>query len=123
MEPAKKAIADIEAAVSAAGADAQRYVPDQVKAVTDQLAGLKAKFEKKDYAGVVSRRAGRAGQGAGAGRGEGCGGQTSRRKTGCRSGSEPGRGSRTGADNRLGNAIGHGSIRDHRGRQPREHPD
>ena len=54
MEPAKKAIADIEAAVSAAGADAQRYVPDQVKAVNDQLAGLKAKFEKKDYAGVVA---------------------------------------------------------------------
>jgi len=49
MEPAKKAIADIEAAVSAAGADAQRYIPDQVKAVTDQLAGLKAKFEQKDY--------------------------------------------------------------------------
>jgi hypothetical protein len=54
MEPAKKAIADIGAAVSAAGADAQRYIPDQVKAVTDQLAGLKAKFEEKDYAGVVA---------------------------------------------------------------------
>lgn len=54
MEPAKKAIADIEAAVSAAGADAQRYIPDQVKAVTDQLAGLKAKFEQKDYDAVVA---------------------------------------------------------------------
>ena len=54
MEPAKKAIADIEAAVAAAGPDAQQYIPDQVKKVTDQLAGLKAKFDQKDYAAVVA---------------------------------------------------------------------
>jgi len=54
MEPAKKAIADIEAAVAAAGSDAQQYIPEQVKAVTDQLAGLKAKFDQKDYAAVIA---------------------------------------------------------------------
>ena len=54
MEPAKKAIADIEAAVSAAGADAEKYIPDDLKAVNDQLAGLKAKFEQKDYAAVIA---------------------------------------------------------------------
>jgi hypothetical protein len=54
MEPAKKAIADIEAAVAAAGPDAQRYIPDQLKGVTDQLADLKSKFDRKDYAAVVA---------------------------------------------------------------------
>jgi len=54
MEPAKKAIADIEAAVTAVGVDAQQYIPDDLKAVTDQLASLKAKFDQKDYAGVIA---------------------------------------------------------------------
>jgi hypothetical protein len=54
MEPAQKAIADIEAAISAAGADASQYVPDQFNAVTGQLADLKAKFDKKDYKGVIA---------------------------------------------------------------------
>ena len=54
QEPAQKAIADIEAAVAAAGDDAQRYIPDQVKAVNDQLAALKAKFDQKDYKGVLA---------------------------------------------------------------------
>jgi hypothetical protein len=53
MEPAKKAIADIEAAVAAAGDDAQRYVPRELTAVKDQLAALKAKFDEKDYKGVI----------------------------------------------------------------------
>lgn len=54
QEPAQKAIADIEAAVAAAGADAERLIPDQVKAVNDQLAALKAKFDQKDYKAVLA---------------------------------------------------------------------
>lgn len=54
MEPAKKAIAGIEAAIASVGPDAQRYIPDDLKAVNDQLAGLKAKFDQKDYAAVIA---------------------------------------------------------------------
>ena len=54
MEPAQKAIADIEAAVAAAGTDATRYVPDEVQAVNDQVANLRAQFDKKDYKGVLA---------------------------------------------------------------------
>jgi hypothetical protein len=54
MEPAKKAIADIEAAVASAGADAEKYVPDEVQAVRDEVANLKAQFDKKDYKGVLA---------------------------------------------------------------------
>jgi len=54
MEPARKAIADIEAAVTAAGPDATKYIPDQVKAVTGQVSDLRARFEQKDYKGIVA---------------------------------------------------------------------
>jgi hypothetical protein len=54
MEPAQKAIADIEAAVAAAGEDASKYIPDQVQAVQDKVAALKAKFDSKDYNGVLA---------------------------------------------------------------------
>jgi len=54
MAPAQKAISDIEAAVAAAGDDAARYIPDQVQAVNDQLASLKAMFDQKDYKGVLA---------------------------------------------------------------------
>ena len=53
-EPAQKAIASIEAAVAAVGADAQSLIPDALKAVNDQLAELKAKFDKQDYAAVLA---------------------------------------------------------------------
>jgi hypothetical protein len=54
MEPAQKAIADVEAAIAAAGPDAAQYIPDQLQAVTGQLADLKAKFDQKDYKGVIA---------------------------------------------------------------------
>jgi hypothetical protein len=54
VEPAKQAIASIETAVTAAGPDAAQYVPDQLQAVTSQVADLKMKFEQKDYKGVLA---------------------------------------------------------------------
>ena len=54
MEPAQKAIASIESAIAAAGPDAKQYIPDQLKAVTEQLVGLKTKLDQKDYAGVLA---------------------------------------------------------------------
>jgi hypothetical protein len=54
MEPAKKAIADIEAAIAAAGPDAAQYIPDQLDAVSKQLVDLKMKFDQKDYKGVIA---------------------------------------------------------------------
>jgi hypothetical protein len=54
MEPATKAIADIEAAIGAAGADAAQFIPDELQAVTGGLADLKAKFDQKDYKGVMA---------------------------------------------------------------------
>jgi len=54
MVPAQKAIAEIEAAVAAAGPDADKYIPDQVQAVRTQIADLKSKFDQKDYKGVLA---------------------------------------------------------------------
>lgn len=54
MEPAQKAIADIESAVAAAGADAEKYIPEQVAAVKGSVDALKAAFDQKDYKSVVT---------------------------------------------------------------------
>ena len=54
MEPAKKLLGDVEAAITAAGPDAQQYIPEQVTAVNKKLAELKAAFDKQDYKTVIA---------------------------------------------------------------------
>jgi hypothetical protein len=54
MEPAKNALANINATLAAASADAQKYVPDQLASAQSKVAALTASFDKKDYAAVVA---------------------------------------------------------------------
>jgi hypothetical protein len=54
MEPAQRILAQIQTAVTAASADAEKYIPDQLKDVQDQLSRLQAAFDKKDYSTVIT---------------------------------------------------------------------
>lgn len=54
QEPAQTAIAGIESAVGAAGADAAKYIPEQVAEVNGKLADLKKSFESQDYKAVIA---------------------------------------------------------------------
>lgn len=53
-EPAEKAIAGAETALSTVREAAQKYVPDQLQAVDAQIAAAKDSLAKGDYAAVVA---------------------------------------------------------------------
>jgi hypothetical protein len=53
-EPAQLLIGDIDATVTAASAEAAKYVPEQLADVRAQRDGIKALYDKQDYAAVVA---------------------------------------------------------------------
>lgn len=53
-EPAQRAISDIEAVVFTAGAEAGKYVPEQMADVQTGVGKLTASFDRKDYAAVLA---------------------------------------------------------------------
>lgn len=54
MDAAQQALAGVDSAISAEPADATAYIPDQVADVNKRRAELKASFDAKDYAAVIS---------------------------------------------------------------------
>jgi hypothetical protein len=54
MEPAQQAIAEARSALSAAGPDAIKYIPNQVAAVASEIERLDTLFENEDYEGVLA---------------------------------------------------------------------
>ena len=52
--PAEQAVADAEASLTAVRDSAQKYAPDQMQAVEDQLKGLKNSLAKGDYKAVLT---------------------------------------------------------------------
>ena len=54
LEPAQKMIAQVQAAMSAAQPDAQKYVPDKLKDVESKVARLQSAFDNKDYSTVIT---------------------------------------------------------------------
>ena len=54
-EPAQRSIDDIDARVTAASAEAARYMPEQLMDVRDELRDLKTSFDGQDYAAVLLR--------------------------------------------------------------------
>lgn len=53
IEPARQAIAEVEAALAAAGDAPIKYLPGEVREVQSGLDALKQKFAGEDYAGVM----------------------------------------------------------------------
>jgi hypothetical protein len=51
--PAQAALTTADAAVSAARADGEKFVPDQFKALSDSAAIAKSKFDSGDYKGAL----------------------------------------------------------------------
>jgi len=53
-DPAEAAIADANAALAKVGTDGPKYAPNEYQTVSDQVAAMKAAFDKKDYETVLN---------------------------------------------------------------------
>jgi hypothetical protein len=54
IEPAEHALGDLRLHLSAVSPDAQKYAPERLDAVQRQLTELQTRFDRQDYAAVVS---------------------------------------------------------------------
>src|SRR4249920_2602432 len=53
-EPAQRAVADAESAISALRSDAAKLAPDDLSALDESLVGLKADLDRQDYKAVIA---------------------------------------------------------------------